>query len=155
MRWLPGRGNEKGFSVMELMVACSLAILVMMGLGHLMLGNQAAWNWGMSKLELQQEASRVLDRMSHSLRAADGISLLNGSEFKTLDPGETVLHHYRRVASGSQYRLQENGTDMQDSDCTVFSVSANSDSSLLTLSLELLDEAGNRVSSMTMVSLRP
>jgi hypothetical protein len=140
--------------MVEMMVALFLALLVVMALGSLIVMNQRSWAWGQDKAMLQANVTESLEWMARSIRAARNLTLASPQEFSTYDETGTLAHTYRRDTIGGVPRLLQDGNDLVDRRCTSFTVSANADTTSLTLVLQLEDNAGSVVEGMTRATMR-
>jgi len=66
-RWL---GDERGFTLAELLVATAVSGLVMAGVFVVQQGGQQAYLLGAARVETQQSARVTLDLMTRELRSA-------------------------------------------------------------------------------------
>jgi prepilin-type N-terminal cleavage/methylation domain-containing protein len=146
-----GRG---GFTLIETVIALSLALVVLLALGTVMLLNQRAYGWGRDKIVLQQNVSDSLERMSRLVRASHRLSVASTTEFSTYDEDEVLTHTVRRVTPTTTGRLQQDGSDLVDRACTLFDVRPNADTTALRIQVELQDGSGNRVLYQTRAALR-
>jgi hypothetical protein len=139
---------------MEMVIAVFVALIVVLALGRLILANQRAWEWGRDKAELQQNVTEGLEWMARSVRAARTVEITGTDEFRTYDENGSLVHTFQLANVGSQTRLLQDGSDLVDRRCTLFQITANSDTTSLTLEVELEDNAGNRVAGQTRVTIR-
>jgi prepilin-type N-terminal cleavage/methylation domain-containing protein len=72
-RWL---GNERGFTLAELLVATAVSGIVMAAVFVLQQGGQQAYLFGASRVETQQSARVALDLMTRELRSAQSITTI-------------------------------------------------------------------------------
>ena len=131
-----------------------IALVVVLALGRIMLANQRSWDSGRDKAELQANTTETLEWMARSIRAARFLTVVAGDEFWTHDESGTLTHVYRLDTDGAEPRLQEDGRDLSTRRCTQFVVTADDDTTSLTLRLELEDDDGDRVFGMTRVAVR-
>jgi len=136
-----------------MLIATFLAFIVVLALGKLILANQQSWEWGRDKVVLQQNTTEALEWMSRSVRAARSLSTSSATSFATHDSSGAVIHTYQLVG-GDDARLQEDGVDLVDRRCLQFDVVPDSDTTSLSLTLELEDNAGSRVLGSTRARLR-
>ena len=66
---LLGRG-ERGFTLVELMIAAFLSTIVMFAIGTMLVTKQRYWDRTSAKLTMIREASAAMGRMSRELRTA-------------------------------------------------------------------------------------
>ncbi len=145
---------EKGFTLIEMMVAMSISLIVVLGLGQLILVGQEAFGWGVEKVELQRNVAESMEWMARSVRASNHLLVNGNSDFTTFDEDGNAIHRYLLGTVDSETRLFEDSSNMVEQSCTAFTVTANADTTSLTISLELEDDSGNRVAAMTTATLR-
>ena len=139
---------------MELMVAMIIALVVVMAMGSIIVQNIKSWQQGRDKAVLQQNVTEGLEWMARSVRAARTLVVISATEFETYDETGALVHTYERVNAGGSFRLREDGTDLVERECTQFSVTPDSDTTSVTLVLELEDDAGNLVAARTRAAVR-
>lgn len=143
-----------GFTVVELMIAATIGLVVVLALGKIILVNQRSWVQGQDKMVMQQNATEALEWMARSIRAARSLTVGGADSFSTFDVTGMLVHTYQRVGEGAAARLQEDGRDLIGRPCTQFAVTTNADTTSLTLTVEFADAAGNRVGGMTRSTIR-
>ena len=146
--------GSRGFTLIELMIATFLSLIVVLALGNIVLANQKAWVWGHDKAVLQSNVTESLEWMARSIRAAHSIQVLGSGDFQTYDENDNPTHRYRLSGSGASARLLEDESSFSDRTCTQFTVTANTDTTSLTLALEFEDDSGARVAAMNRATLR-
>ena len=154
---MTGRRNtqpQKGFTLLELVVAGFLSMIVVFGLGNLILANQRAWEWGREKVEMQQNTARAMDKMTASVRSAFSITVPSTTWFYTRDENGVQMHEYRLAGSGDAARLTEDGVPLTEYTCTGFSISSVSYNTCLTFTVEFEDETGDRIETVAAASIR-
>jgi prepilin-type N-terminal cleavage/methylation domain-containing protein len=151
---LERRGTDRGYTMIELIIASVIALIVVLAMGKLILVNQSSWEGGRDKAVLQANVTESLEWMARSIRAARTAQVVDVDEFRTYDESGNLAHTYRLVVAGGGNRLQEDGQDLINRNCTQFVVAANADTTSLTLTLELEDKAGDRVAGMSRTTLR-
>ena len=70
--------NQKGFSLIEMMVVVLILGLIVLGLVTFFTGGIKSWVAGQSQLEAQRNARQAMDRMVREIR--EGKNITNGSE---------------------------------------------------------------------------
>jgi prepilin-type N-terminal cleavage/methylation domain-containing protein len=148
------QGNRHGYSLIEMMIALFLALIVVLALGKLITANQRSWAWGRDKAELQANTTEALEWMARSIRSANTLTLTGADEFNTFDQDGTLLHTYRLGSDAGETRVLEDDRSLVARRCTHFVVDANEDTTSLTLSLELVDRAGNHVAGFSRATVR-
>lgn len=150
----PRKISRQGYTLVELTLALFIAFIVVLGIGRMMVLNQEMWQTGARKARLQQDVSQVLERLGSSIRNAHSLETSRSDEFLTRKADGSLLHRYDLDHSAKGKRLQEDGKDLSEADCLSFECTPNADKTYLVLSLELEDQAGNRVSGKTRVAIR-
>jgi len=70
--------NQKGFSLIEMMVVVVILGLIVLGLVTFFTGGARSWIAGQRQLEAQRNARQAMDRMVREIR--EGKNITNGSE---------------------------------------------------------------------------
>ncbi len=140
--------DQRGVTIMELMMALTASFIVVMGLGKLVMLNQQAFQSSRGKSDIQINSSLILDQMSRSVRESQRIVVTSSTEFATYDSDGNVMDSFQWTGAGGQ-RIQRDGVDMTTNDCSFFRVSADADTISLTLEFELVD---NDQASMRILS---
>ena len=70
--------NQKGFSLIEMMVVVVILGLIVLGLVTFFTGGAKSWIAGQSQLEAQRNARQAIDRMVREIR--EGKNITNGSD---------------------------------------------------------------------------
>ena len=70
--------NQKGFSLIEMMVVVVILGLIVLGLVTFFTGGTKSWVAGQSQLKAQREARQAIDRMVREIR--EGKNITNGSD---------------------------------------------------------------------------
>ena len=147
------KSAQRGYTLLELMVAGMLSMFVLLALGKLILVNQQSWEWGRDKSVLQQNASLTLERISSRVRGARTIAVTDSTEFRCYDASGSLTDVFRRVIN-SGGRLQHNGLDMVDRTCKAFIVTTDNDTTSVTIQLEIEDNSSERITAMTRAAIR-
>lgn len=146
--------SREGATMVEFMIATVIALILVLVLGWLLMSSQRTWESGRDKSELQANTTEALEWMARSIRESRRLTLVNSNEFWTHDETGGLAHTYRLDNTGVEPRLQQDGQDLATRHCTQFTVTADDDTTSLTLVLELEDSDGDRVLGMTRVALR-
>jgi len=72
------RKDQKGFSLIEMMVVVIILGLIVLGLVTFFTGGAKSWVAGQSQLEAQRNARQAMDRMVREIR--EGKEIINGSD---------------------------------------------------------------------------
>jgi prepilin-type N-terminal cleavage/methylation domain-containing protein len=95
MTWVRTRlGNQRGFTLAELMVAMAIIVMVMAGVLLVQRGGQQAYLLGSNRVETQQNARVAVELMTRELRSATSITTITGTtDITFLDQtGQTVRY---------------------------------------------------------------
>ncbi len=148
------RGGAAGFTLVELMVALTASLIVTFALARLVMSNQAAWQDGRDRAVLQQNLSEALEWLGRDIRGAARVQLQGPAAFQLLDRNGQVAHSYALSTSGGDTFLVRDGRPVVARDCPVFSVQANADTTVLTLTVGLRGRSGKRTTAVTAVAVR-
>lgn len=148
------RRAQRGITLIELMVALTASAIVLLALGNVVLVNQKAVGWSQDRAELQGHTTVVMSRIARSVRGANQVVVSNANTFRLYDLNGTLTHTYALVSAADGPRLQLNGADMADQNCTRFTVTPNADTTSVTLDLELTSTDGVTLGELSTVSIR-
>lgn len=81
--------NQKGFSIVELMVVVVILSLITLGLVSLFSGGMRSWVSGGSQLEAQRNARQAMDRMVKELRLSERVIISDDDKVKVSIPDLT------------------------------------------------------------------
>jgi len=83
--------KEKGFTLVELMVAVSIMLVVFGATASTYLVTQKLWKGGFTQITFQSTGRAALEKITHNLRSATGAIILdNGNKIRfTTDPNRT------------------------------------------------------------------
>jgi len=146
-------GRAGGYTMIELLVACFLALIVVLALGRIILANQRAWGWGRDKAILQANVTEAVETMGRAVRAADSLVFVSATEFHTYFDG-SVAQRFKLATVNGEGRLQQNGANVVDRRCTLFSVTGDPEARSATVNLEFEDKSGNRISARSRAAVR-
>jgi prepilin-type N-terminal cleavage/methylation domain-containing protein len=149
------RRRQAGLTMIELLVALSLVVIVVITAGFIYLTNQQSFRRGREKLLAQQNLSWCVEAVSRDLRRAWRADRVNAQKIVLYDVDGFVFATWELGSEGGQDRLLRNGTAQAPEQCTVlvFTVEAP-DTSAIGVDLELADPSDNRVRMGDMVQLR-
>lgn len=77
--------DQRGLTLLEMMVSIFASLIVVLSLGRVMTMNQSAWNSHQDKSDVQSNAASILDRMVRSVREAAAIEVSGGTAFTVRD----------------------------------------------------------------------
>ena len=132
----------RGFTLIELMVGVTLALVVALAAGAIYLTNQKAWKQGETKLRLQEHTSFCAEAIARDIRASRWVDY-DGSTLTCYDHQGAAIRTYAR--NGGTMEILQDGASLSDFDCTELLFAFNGDSSAVNVSVELEDAFENRV----------
>jgi prepilin-type N-terminal cleavage/methylation domain-containing protein len=103
-------GNQKGFTLAELLIATAMIGFVMAGTFVALQQGENAFQYSTGRVEVQQTARMAVDRMAHDLRTGSTVTVSNASSvtFQYIDDtGATVTVQYSLTGTN----LQRNQTN--------------------------------------------
>jgi hypothetical protein len=141
--------------MIELLVALSLVIVVVVAAGFLYVTNQRSFRQGREKLLVQQNVSWCVEEVARDLRRAWRVDHVDAQKIVLYDVVGVAFATWELGSEGGQDRLLRNGTAQAPEQCTrlTFSVEAP-DTSAIGVDLELADASDNRVALGDLVHLR-
>ncbi|MFB3909582.1 MAG: PilW family protein [Candidatus Eisenbacteria bacterium] len=150
--------GARGYTILELMLACFLALIVVLALGAIILQSQRSWRWTRDKTMLQANTTEAVEWVERRVRGAWGITMLAGSppynSFEVYDQHKTVKYKFDVAQVNGSPRLRENLKTLVDRRCNRFLVTPNADRTSVRIELELEDNSGNRVAAVTQCAVR-
>jgi len=99
--------NQKGFSLIEMMVVVVILGLIVLGLVTFFTGGAKSWVAGQSQLKAQREARQAMDRMVREIRhgkIVENTSTLISIVFKTPFNGSPDINYRLDTGTGKLYR---------------------------------------------------
>jgi len=81
--------NQKGFSLIEMMVVVVILGLIVLGLVTFFTGGTKSWVAGQSQLKAQREARQAIDRMVREIREASEVTTNTDTKIIFNTPWET------------------------------------------------------------------
>ncbi len=148
------RRRERGVTLIELMVAIMASGIVLFALGNIVIVNQKAMARSQTRASLQQHTTVVTATMARAIRGANRIEITGANGFRLRDLSGSVTYTYQLQSGNDGPRLQQNGVDMAELDCTRFGITANEDTTSVTVDLELTSSEGVKLSELNTVSIR-
>ena len=146
--------RERGVTLIELMVAIMASGIVLFALGNIIIVNQKTMKRSQDRASLQQHTTVIMSQMARAIRGSNRIEVTGANEFRLRDLNGALTSTFQLVTDTGGPRLQMDGTNMADLDCTRFTVTANSDTTSVTLDLELTTTDSVTLNELNTVSLR-
>jgi len=148
------RRGQHGVTLIELMVAILASCIVLFALGNIVIVNQQALKRSQSRAALQGHTTVVMSQITRAIRGASTIDITGANAFRLRDLTGSVTHTYQLVTVADGPRLQQNGVDLAELDCTRFTVTPSPDTTSVTLDLELTSADGLVLSELNTVAIR-
>ncbi len=149
-----GSGARRGLTMIELMVACLIAVIVVLALGRIVLANKRGFDWNMDKTVLQQNVTEALESMARSVRASRSIVVTSPAAFSTYDETGALTHTFVRTVQDGRGTLLRDGAPLTARVCPTFTVTPDDDTTSVLMQLELADNSGNNVALVTRAAVR-
>ncbi|MBC8423605.1 prepilin-type N-terminal cleavage/methylation domain-containing protein [bacterium] len=146
--------RQSGISLIELMVAIMASGIVLFALGNIVVVNQQAMKRSQERVALQSHATVVMSRMARAVRGANRIEVTGANTFRLRDLNGALTSTFQLTGTADGPRLQMDGVDMAEIDCTRFAVTTNVDTTSVTLDLELTTTDGVILGELNTVSIR-
>jgi len=148
------RRRERGVTLIELMVAIMASGIVMFALGNIVIVNQKAMKRSQDRASQQQHTTVVMSQMARAIRGANRIEVTGASAFRLRDLNGALTSTFQMVTGLGGPRLQMDGTDMSELNCTRFTVTTNIDTTSVTLDLEFTTAENVVLNELNTVSIR-
>ena len=103
--------NQKGFSLIEMMVVVVIMGLIVLGLVTFFTGGAKSWVAGQSQLAAQRNARQATDRMVREIREGKNLktnSTSNSILFITPFDGSSEIRYHLNTGTGTLYRNTTN-----------------------------------------------
>ncbi|PKP57984.1 hypothetical protein CVT91_09470 [Candidatus Atribacteria bacterium HGW-Atribacteria-1] len=103
--------NQKGFSLIEMMVVVVILGLIVLGLVTFFTGGTKSWVAGQSQLKAQREARQAMDRMVREIREGKNVKIGSTSHlilFVTPFDGSPDIQYHLNTGTGRLYRNTAN-----------------------------------------------
>lgn len=149
-----GVGNERGMTVLELLVASFISLVFVCAAGTSYLVNQKAYRQNDNKRILQQTTSQVMEIMERAIRGAAKAVIVGGNQVTLYDASGAQTAQFRLAASSGVNKLFQQSTVLAPQRLTALSFTPNSDTTVVQVYLELQDDAFNKVAVISSAALR-
>jgi len=103
--------NQKGFSLIEMMVVVVILGLIVLGLVTFFTGGAKSWVAGQSQLKAQREARQAIDIMVREIREGKNVKTSSASNlilFITPFGGSPDIQYHLNTGTGTLYRNTNN-----------------------------------------------
>ena len=106
--------SKKGFMLIEVVIAMSISLIVILAVGVVLVANHTRWNNSWAKVNLQQYASYVMLTLSHTIKKAASTTVEdNGRQIKVYDAdGNWVKFTFQSNAKSLEYQEQGQSTQI-------------------------------------------
>ena len=84
MKIIQYKYNQKGFSLIEMMVVVAILGLIVLGLVTFFTGGAKSWVAGQSQLEAQRNARQAMDRMVREIREGNSFTISTDNKSVTI-----------------------------------------------------------------------
>lgn len=149
------RRHPAGMTFVEFMVAALLASVVALAAGVLYLTNQRSFRQGREKLLVQQNVTFCIEEMARDIRRAWRADHVNSAKIVLYDVGGVAYSTWELAVVDGENRLVRNGLSFAPEECTELEFTVlEPDTSALGMTLELQDDAENRVKVESQAALR-
>lgn len=100
--------RKDGFTLIEVVVAMGISLIVLLAVGAVLATSHTRWNNVWKKVNLQQNASYVMLKLSHSIKEATSATVGdNGKEIQINDTdGNWVKYTFDANANSFEYEVQ-------------------------------------------------
>ena len=146
--------GQRGVTLIELMVAIVASSIVLFALGNIVLANQKAMKRSENRASMQGHTTVIMAQMARAIRGANSIEIIGANAFRLRDLSGSVTHTYQLVTNNDGPRLQQDGVAMAEMNCTRFTVTTNTDTTNVTLDLELTSPEGVVLNELNTVAIR-
>ncbi len=144
------RRNAAGFTTIELMIAGTISLIVVLAAGVIVLQSSRSFRFGNDKVIMQGEATRSVEQIARDVRRARWIDFVASDHVVLYDTFHTQFAEYDRAAS----RARRNGSPLSDYVCTDLEFAVNADTTTVDITLELQSEAQDLVKVESKASIR-
>jgi type II secretory pathway pseudopilin PulG len=147
--------NQSGMTMIELLVACFISLIFILAAGTGYIVNQKSYAANKEKLELQQNASHVMEIMERRIRESSRVLIKSPPDgIKTFDVLDSLVTSFNLQTSGGETKLREQGTILARQDLITLQFIPNSDGTVVQINLTLQDEQKNKVAIRGSATLR-
>jgi type II secretory pathway component PulJ len=151
-RWLRRSG---GTTLLELMVACFIALIFTLAAGTAYLVNQKAYRRNQDKLALQQMVTQNMEIMERKIRSAARAGIVSSpARIRLFDRSGTEITNFKLQNWGVTNKLLEGSQVMAEQSLINLQFIPNADTTVVTVVLELQDAAKNKVALRSSATLR-
>ena len=119
--------NEKGFTLIELIVTLALLGFIISALFTIYVKGLTSWQKSTNQMEYQQTARIAVDKIVNELRYAYELEIGPEPEtiyFKTMRNGHLTLYRFRRAGSQLLYEIRDNYNQHYSTNVVALNISA-------------------------------
>jgi prepilin-type N-terminal cleavage/methylation domain-containing protein len=147
--------KQNGMTMIELMVACLISLIFILAAGTGYLVNQKSYAANKEKLELQQQASHVMEIMEKNIRESGRVFIKNPPNgIVAFDVDSIQVTSFNVTTSGSVSKLRQGGAVLVRQDLINLQFIPNFDTTVVQINLTLQDEKKNKVAIRGSATLR-
>ncbi len=146
--------NERGTTIVELAVASIIALIFIFAAGTAYIVNQKTYSRNDEKRKLQQTASYVMEIMERKIRSGARAAIANPQRIQVFDKNGNEITRFRLQVTGTTARLFEQNSLIAQQDLIQLSFVPNSDTTEVTIFLEMQDSGKNKVAVKASAALR-
>jgi Tfp pilus assembly protein PilV len=155
MRHRPGRiDNEKGSSIIEMLVSTFIMIIFMLSVGTAYLVNQTSYRRNTEKLQLQQSATYILEEMEKKIRLGSTVLIPVANRLQVFDQNGVEITRFRLSNVGPNIRLFEQNSVIATQELIALTFVLDPTGSAVQITVTLQDKAKNNVTMKASAALR-
>lgn len=148
-----GRRASAGFTTIELLIAGTISLIVVLAAGVIVLQSSESFRFGNDKVLMQGDATRAVEQIARDVRRSrtlgwDG----SGTHLVCYDTFGNQFAVYDWAGSGNP--VTQNGSPLTDYACTDFALGINADTTTVDVSLELQSRGQDKVEVESKASIR-
>ncbi|MBC8470596.1 MAG: prepilin-type N-terminal cleavage/methylation domain-containing protein [Planctomycetes bacterium] len=140
------RKRQKGFTLIELVIAIFTGTIVIVAAGMILFFGQRTWNSTWDRTNLQRDASYAMSRMTRDIKAGvsaqvesngDGLKIFNGGDWvRFFTTSGAAMLTLKSETGGTSYQTALYGTVLEDNvEALKFNVTGNT----VTIDLKMKD----------------
>ncbi len=148
------RRLDTGFTTIELMIAGTLSLIVVLAAGVIVLQSNTSFRLGNDKVIMQGEATRAVEQIARDVRRSRWLGYSSGTPSRLVcyDTFGTQFAVYDWGGAGT--KATQNGSPLTDYACTGLAFGINSDTTTVNIVLELQSKGFDKVKVESKASIR-